>query len=383
MSSAYPRAIKYLTDLVKELDPNATTSWIGPTYTLSIDLRGERTPVKLGRELMDDFEVALDRYKSTSYFETIRNRVRFPILIALGEKGLLPEFKISAELLNERGEWLKNFRADVVFPPEVYGIFDHGLELLSGSMERQLSTGLKLPDIEDDKKLVDSLRTYYKETQHFNSAGAGLGSLSFLKAAALCVIMEMERAKVSERTPRLRKAREQEIYSIVSFIRDDPLVDISLPDAMRDYASEWSAQPASKKATYRRELVPSPTQTRLDGLLHNLDPAFIRRRHGAWEALNSSNPDRLSQAANSMVELLDKVIGHVCAGAGTDLATFLKTKYSTHQQTGWVNSTRSWIASTKTDLHATKHQVHPQSELLTRFLLESAERIILVLLEPT
>jgi len=130
VSTQYPRALRYLEEFIKWIDPTGTASWNAAAYGLSMDVRGERTEVRLGRELMDDFEVALERYQSTSYFETIRNRVRFPILIALGEKGLIPDFKVSAELLNERGEWLKSFGADVSFPPDVYGIFDHGLELL-------------------------------------------------------------------------------------------------------------------------------------------------------------------------------------------------------------------------------------------------------------
>lgn len=81
-----------------------------------------------------------------------------------------------------------------------------------------------------------------------------------------------------------------------------------------------------------------------------------------------------------MVELLDKVIGHVCQG--TDLATFLTAKYSTHQQTEWVDATRNWISKTKNDLQGTKHHTDAQSERLAMLLLESAERIIVVLLEP-
>src|SRR5207244_11497835 len=47
-------------------------------------------------------------------------------------------------------------------------------------------------------------------------------------------------------------------------------------------------------------------------------------------ALLSNNPDRLSQAANSMVELLDQVISQVCEG--TDLAAYLKAKYRSEER---------------------------------------------------
>jgi len=373
----FPKAAECVTEFTKELDPNAQMSWVAHNFTCAIELRGKQVSVAFSRELMDDFEVAIEKYHGTSYFETMRNRVRFPILVATGEKGLIPEFRISGELFQEQGEWLRTFRADVEFPPEIYGTLDHGLELLSVSMARQLSTGLKLPDIEADKRIVDSLREYYRTAKHFNSRGAELGSLSFLKAAALCVILELEQRKAAERRPRLQEAFDREIYSLVSIVRDDPLVDIKLPDAMQDYAVEAGTQAVA--SVYHRTRPPDPTQVHLRELLEALDPNLMRRWEGAWEALDSSNPDRFSQAANSMVELLDKVIGQVCTGM--DLATFLQTRYSTHQQTEWVTATRGWISKTKSDLHGIKHHPAVQSEHLTRRLLQSAELVILVLLE--
>ena len=76
-------------------------------------------------------------------------------------------------------------------------------------------------------------------------------------------------------------------------------------------------------STYHRAHVPDSTQTRLRELLEKFDASLMRRWEGAWAALESDNPDHLSQAANSMVELLDQVLGKVCAG--TDLATYLQS----------------------------------------------------------
>ena len=204
-------------------------------------------------------------------------------------------------------------------------------------------------------------------------------SLSYLKAAAVCAIMEKEKARREAEIPRLRKAIDREIYSIVSRIRDDPFRDVKLPEAIHDYAIQQGAPNTPKTPKYVREVVPDPEQSKLDKLLDRLDPRLRRRREGAWEALSSNNPDRLSQAANSMVELLDQVIGQVCKDI--DLATFLTTKYQTHQKTEWVGATRKWIGRTKDNLHSTKHHVDYQSEQLTKALLTTAESIILVILE--
>jgi hypothetical protein len=191
--------------------------------------------------------------------------------------------------------------------------------------------------------------------------------------------MEKEKARRGAGTPRVRKAIDGEIYSIVSKIRDDPFRDIKLPEAMHDYALQQGVANTSKTPSYVREVVPDEEQSKLDALLDRLDSRLRRRREGAWEALCSDNPDRLSQAANSMVELLDQVIGQVCKE--TDLATFLTRKYQTHQKTEWVDATRQWIGRTKDNLHSAKHHVDRQSEQLIKTLLTTAESILLVILE--
>jgi|GEM_PF-1542608 hypothetical protein len=204
-------------------------------------------------------------------------------------------------------------------------------------------------------------------------------NLSYLKAAAVCVIMEKEKAKQEADIPRIRKALDAEIYSIVSGIRDDPFRDIKLPEAIHDYAIQQGPGNTPKRPKYVREAVPDEEQSKLDKLLDHLDPRLRRRREGAWEALRSDNPDRLSQAANSMVELLDQVITQVCKD--TELATFLTRKYQTHQKTEWVDATRKWIRETKDNLHSAKHHVDHQSEQLTKALLTTAESILLIILE--
>jgi len=127
-----------------------------------------------------------------------------------------------------------------------------------------------------------------------------------------------------------------------------------------------------------REVNPGEERCKLDSLLDRLDPRLRRRRDGAWAALHSDNPDRLSQAANSMVELLDQVIGQVCID--TDLATFLMNRYP-NQKTEWVGATRQWIGRTKDNLHSAKHHVDLQSEQVTKTLLSTTENILLLILE--
>ena len=354
MADRFEQSNRYITEFLKQLAPEATLKQI-PEFTFRISFRDEQTDVRFDRSEMEDFEVALEKFQNTSYFHTLENRIRFRIFLALGPKGLIPCLQISSEFLREKGEWLKNIRTDVAFDSNFSVVLYQGLKLLSASIGKTLASGLKLPEVEVEKCVVDSLINFYEKKGHLNSAGARMESLSYLKAAAVCVIMEKEKARVAADIPRVRKAIDVEIYSIVAAIRDDPFRDIKLPEAIHDYAIQDGAASTQRTPTYVRQSVPDPEQSKLDKLLERLDPRLKRRREGAWEALRSDNPDRLSQAANSMVELLDQVIGQVCNG--TDLATFLTNKYQTHQKTEWVNVTRKWIQQTKDNLHSAKHHV--------------------------
>lgn len=378
MAELYPNSIKYILNFIKCLVPDALIQQV-QNFTFRINIHEYRTDVRFDQSEMEDFEIALEQLPNTNYFYTLENRTKFRILIALGEKGLIPRHQISSDLLQEKGEWLKNKRTSVSFDAEFCAILYEGLNLLSVFLGEVLSSGQKLPEMEEEKRIVDNLKECYEKESHLSSEGAEIESLSYLKAAAMCVIMEKEKAKRAAKIPRVIKAIDRELYSIVSKIRRDPFRDIKLPEVIRDYAFHQGTANTTNTLSYVREVVSDEEKRKLDGLLDRLDPRLRRRREGAWEALHSENADRLSQAANSMVELLDQVIGQVCKN--TDLATFLTNKYQTHQETEWVDATRQWIGKTKSNLHSAKHHVDRQSEQLTKQLLTTSEIILLVILE--
>jgi hypothetical protein len=378
MADRFERSTRYIVDFLKWLVPEATVKQL-PNHTFRIYFREEQTDVRFDRSEMEDFEIALEKFQNTAYFHTMENRIRFRFFIALGLKGLIPYLQISAELLKEKGEWLTNLRTDVTFDQEFCATLHQGLKLLAASIGKTLASGLKLPDVGAEKKVVDSLVAFYEQKGHLSSTGASIESLSYLKAAAVCAIIEKEKSRAGANVPRVRKAIDVEIYSIISAIRDDPFRDIKLPEALHDCVLQCGEVAPTKTSAFVRQSTPDLEQTKLDELLERLDPRLRRRREGAWAALRSENPDRLSQATNSMVELLDQVIGQVCKD--TDLATFLTKKYQTHQKTEWVNATRKWVQQTKDNLHSAKHHVEHQSEQLTKALLTTTESIILVILE--
>jgi len=378
MGESFDKSEQYISDFLKSLTPYAKIQQL-PNFRFRVDINDESVDVRFDRSEMQDFEVALEKFQNTSYFHTLENRIRFHIYVSMGSKGLIPHVPISSELLQEKGEWLKNIRTDVAFNTDFCSVLYDGLKLLSVSIDRTLNSGLMLPEVEAEKRRIDELISFYEQNGHLTSPGAEMGSLSFLKAAAVCVLMEKEKSKRAAELPRIRKAIDRDIYAIVSKIRNDPFRDIKLPEAIHDYVIHQGLASTLKTPKYVREISPDAEQSKLDELLDHLDPRLRKRRLGAWQALRSDNPDRLSQAANSMVELLDQVIGQVCKNV--DLATFLTNKYQTHQKTEWVDTTRKWIGKTKDNLHSAKHHVDHQSEDLTKTLLTTAESIILVILE--
>lgn len=372
---------EYIYEFVRKLLPAAEIQ-VNPGWAFVVHVHSDSFEIRFGGDEVDDFEIALEQYKNTNYFHTLDNRIKFRIYLILGKAGMLTDFDISSELLEEKGEWLKNYRVDIEFSDWFSKVLYEGLRRLSDSLSEILSsTNLQIDDIREDKDYVDGLIGYYENNGHLGSRGASLQSLSFLKGAAVCSILELEKRKKETSISRVRKRLDQEIYSIVAEIRKEHFRDIKLPECIYEYAiqNKTTAEEREVVETIKQTITHNPAGQKLDVLLEQLDPKLNRRREGAWQAFKSDNPDRLSQAANSMVELLDQVIGKVCKD--TNLAQYLTDKYQTHEETKWVDATRRWISETKSNLHRVKHHTDYESERLAESLLTSAENVMLVILE--
>ncbi len=112
----------------------------------------------------------------------------------------------------------------------------------------------------------------------------------------------------------------------------------------------------------------------IDKLLDFLDPSLKFKRIGAWQTFNSENPDRLSQASNSMVELLDKVIGKLCQNIS--FAEFLKQNFESDKEIKWAESMRKFVGNTKSNLHRIKHHDEYKDIIMVETLLSVAEKLI-------
>lgn len=121
-------------------------------------------------------------------------------------------------------------------------------------------------------------------------------------------------------------------------------------------------------------------KSKIDEFLDQMDSNLKDKRVGAWIAFRSSNPDRLSQSTNSMVELLDKVINNICGD--TPFSEYLQKRFDSKKDVRYAESVRSFISDTKSNLHRVKHYSGYHDESMVETLLIVAERLILLLLSP-
>jgi hypothetical protein len=364
---------------VRSVIPTAKTQWI-ESDNLQIANGSASVVVQIGRDQLDDFESVLEGHLPRAYSNGIRNGIQFRIYIALGVAGMIPDVRISTLILQDEREWITQRLFNVRYTgDEAKKLYD-GLKAMEATLTRTLVPNVRMPEIEGELGVIRELTGFYEIHKHLSSPEVTPESLSYLKAAMVCSIFDLESKKRNAVVARAKKAFDLEIYEIVRKLQAKPYDRIKLPEALYDFVAErehWAAEVAGPTEDIGTRIPVNDIE--LDSLLAALGPRFKERRVGAWETFNSRNPDRLSQAANSMVELLDKVITEICKG--TTLHAFLETKYPSHQQTDWVERTRAWVSGTKESLHATKHETNPQSAQLTEQLMRTAESIIVVLLK--
>lgn len=172
---------EYISNLISAVCPNAQLR-ILPDYGFLVKTDDSAVEVRFGRAKIDDFAIALERYRNTNYFFTLENHIKFRIYLALGSEGLLDELVISRELINEKGDWLQNIQVDVSFEEEFARTLYEGLKLLDESLTALISrTNVQVPELERDAENIRYLIRYYKENGHLSSRGAKLESLSYLK----------------------------------------------------------------------------------------------------------------------------------------------------------------------------------------------------------
>jgi len=257
--------------------------------------------ISFSRAIMEDFQAAIEEYKDSDQYRGLENFIKFRIYTVLGKAGLIPKFLVSNEFLRERREWLQNYNGKFEKPAWLYDVFYEGLKTLSSFLTDLVAKyKVSSDDIKQEQEDIKFLIDFYDKHHHFSDAGVSVSSLGYFKAAAVCAILDKEMDNKSIIAPRILKARNQEIYSIVSEMRENPFPQIKMPDCIYDYAEYVKAEKnvsKSKKLPAKKLIFVACGQStaeektlgmRVKNLLkrHNID-SFLAEMANDLESLNS------------------------------------------------------------------------------------------------
>lgn len=243
------KAVEFIENLIQKLGTRVSKDivvedmqYIPFQYRFRVAVEDKIIIIEFDRPLIDDMEIALEKYRNTSYFSTLESNAKFHILIVLGERGFLGNFPISDEIINDKRDWVKNYQVKTRFSPEMTNLLYEGLLQLIKFFETQIKKHERLnissSEIEENKEWAESLIGYYDQHNHLNSSGVGIKNLQFLKVAAIIQIMDLEKLRKNEQAPTTWKALNNKIYSIVTELRRDPFLEIQPPEFINDIVAE-------------------------------------------------------------------------------------------------------------------------------------------------
>ena len=377
--SGYPNAKAFITNFAKSLLPRAEQIAFSQGQ-LNVVNEGKRVSVSFTREDLDDLEPVLDGDLPTKYSDGMKSAIQLRIYLAFFQEGVIPNIKLSKVMLDEKRDWVNAVRAGTHFDDKLAERLYHGLQTLESYLDVTLQKHGDIPGVRKDLESISGLTTWYRDNKNLHFGMVDREVLSFLKGAAVLAIMEREEKKAASSATRVRETYDADILSIIQVFESRPYDRIKLPAALFDYVGD-NIPAARSRVSVSTAPRPSASDSDIDDLLRSVNQRLVDRRHGAWQALDSDNPDGVSQAVNSMVEVLSEVISSVRnAAGGAQLRDVLPTILSSESQSDWVLSTHKWISETKSGLHSVKHNTAAQSKHIPRAMMTAAELVVRILL---
>jgi hypothetical protein len=230
-------SVNFIRNTITSLNGELHVEWNKPDgLNYIFYIHDHNIQIKFGCDVMEDFNVACQGNKKSDNYRALDNLIRFRIYIALGNAGLIPKFLVSRSLLDEERDWLINFKTHFQGTDKLNNCFYNGLKELSSFLgEISKKYGLS-EEMQEELRRIRNLLDHYEKEHDFEEDEASEKSLCFLKAAAVCMIIYNEREKKSITIPRILKGKDEEIYSIVAALRENPFPQIKMPDCIYDYA---------------------------------------------------------------------------------------------------------------------------------------------------
>lgn len=198
---------------------------------------GESFRVYLSENTVEDFNDAILNYQNRPYFYTIENLLKYDICSKLIAKKLYPKIYVSNEMIYERGDWYganlaNTFQA--IFDEKMTKVIADGMKTLLKSLDQilQIDITLSLDTISQFRKEAGNIYEHYGRNQNFNENHASIDSLQYLKTAALCKIIELEKQKEQSSLTVLKNAIDEEIYFIARELHGPLFIHIQIPEIM-------------------------------------------------------------------------------------------------------------------------------------------------------
>ncbi len=335
----------------------------------------QRIVLTLDEAQLDDLDEAWANERlPTSYKNGLTVDATLSALVAVGKAGMAVDVALQKMMVTDLPrDW--NLSVSVrgaTFSAEIARHIYEATTWLNALAARQLAqAGVPVQSLERDMEVLGAIKGQYETRGNLNDSELSGSTLSYIKAAVGCWILNLERQKASATTSRVREALSQRIFEIFGeFWTASPYNRIPLPQIFRDYIAE---QNTAATAQGTEQIVPSIDIGRF---LKGVDPRLENRWRGAWDALRSENPDKVSQAANSMVEVLDQVIDSICNGK--PFTEVLAERYPHQREV--IETKRKYIAALKSTLHSVKHETNEQQVHTAEDLMHASEGIIRTLL---
>jgi hypothetical protein len=339
---------------------------------IEVEKGGQRISLPLGQAELDDLEEALTNERlPISYKNGQKADAMLGALVAVGRAGMAADVELlKVMVIDVSRDWnLSVVIRGASFPAETARKIYEAVTSLNAMAARQLAeAGVPVESLEKEMEVLSAIKSQYETRGNLNDTELSGRTLSYIKAAVGCWLLNLERQKANATAPRVKEALSKWIFEIFGqYWTASPYNRIPLPHIFRDYLAD------QKTALKADQIGPSID---IGPLLLRVDQRLESRWRGAWDALRSENPDKVSQAANSMVEVVDKVIGSVCGEK--QFTNVLAELYPEQQEV--IEATRKYIAALKNTLQSVKHETNAQQVHTAEDLMHAAEGIIRTLL---
>lgn len=317
---------KFIDSFVSSILPGSEISYStdGPQlkYYVNIYDKNNSCTITFNRSFMDDFENVLlkDTDRKNSYYFAYESKVRFDILVRIGLEGLIPDYKVSERIVDDKRNWVEdNYKTNLEINNEFSDLLFYGLkslfDFLDSSIKRHPT--LELKSYKEDREYINGIiKSYPGKGKNLSEKEVSAKSLGFLKAAALAEIIKLENEKKNA-TSTVRKEIDKKLYFVVAEIREMKFINVKLPGWIEDYNESLKDEHGMNMTKLTNEVfvIMQIGNSELDKIWRevycpvikkfNLEPKRVDR-HNEGKLINSEIADFLTRSKLIIADLTNE-----------------------------------------------------------------------------